>query len=53
MKTWKIGIIGTGMIADFHAQAVQSLPNVKLAGFSQRTGLFLRWYLLNLHPIYQ
>ena len=33
MKTWKIGIIGTGMIADFHAQAVQSLPNAQLAGF--------------------
>jgi len=33
MKIWKIGIIGTGMIADFHAQAIQSLPNTQLAGF--------------------
>ncbi|SHF64789.1 Predicted dehydrogenase [Mariniphaga anaerophila] len=34
MKTWNIGIIGTGMIADFHAKSIQSLPNARLAGFS-------------------
>jgi UDP-N-acetyl-2-amino-2-deoxyglucuronate dehydrogenase len=33
MKTWKFGIIGTGMIADFHAKAIQSLNNAKLTGF--------------------
>ncbi len=33
-KIWKIGIAGTGMIADFHARAVGSLPNTKLVGFS-------------------
>jgi predicted dehydrogenase len=33
MKIWNIGIVGTGMIADFHAQAVNSLANAKLAGF--------------------
>ena len=33
MKKWKFGIIGTGLIADFHALAVQSLPNAELAGF--------------------
>jgi UDP-N-acetyl-2-amino-2-deoxyglucuronate dehydrogenase len=33
MKKWKIGIIGAGMIADFHAQAIESLPNTQLAGF--------------------
>jgi UDP-N-acetyl-2-amino-2-deoxyglucuronate dehydrogenase len=33
MKKWKFGIIGTGLIADFHALAIQSLPNAELAGF--------------------
>lgn len=33
MKNWKIGIVGTGMIADFHAQAIESLPNATLVGF--------------------
>jgi predicted dehydrogenase len=33
MKKWNFGIIGTGLIADFHALAIQSLPNAKLAGF--------------------
>ncbi len=33
MKTWNFGIIGTGLIADFHAKAIQSLPNTKLTGF--------------------
>jgi predicted dehydrogenase len=33
MKTWNFGIIGTGLIADFHAKAIQSLPNAKLTGF--------------------
>lgn len=33
MKIWKIGIIGAGLIADFHAKAVQSLPNAMLCGF--------------------
>ncbi|MDD2477170.1 MAG: Gfo/Idh/MocA family oxidoreductase [Dysgonamonadaceae bacterium] len=33
MKTWKIGIVGTGMIADMHAQAIESLPNAQLVGF--------------------
>ncbi len=34
MKRWKIGIVGTGLIADFHARAIQSLPNAMLVGFS-------------------
>jgi UDP-N-acetyl-2-amino-2-deoxyglucuronate dehydrogenase len=33
MKTWNIGIIGAGMIADFHAKAIQHIPNAKLIGF--------------------
>lgn len=32
MKTWKIGIIGAGMVADFHAKSILHLPNTKLAG---------------------
>ncbi len=34
MKIWNFGIIGAGMIADFHAKAIQSLGNAKLAGIS-------------------
>lgn len=33
MKTWNFGIVGTGMIADFHAQAIGSLKNARLIGF--------------------
>ncbi len=33
MKKWKFGIIGSGLIADFHALAIRSLPNAELAGF--------------------
>jgi predicted dehydrogenase len=32
MRKWNIGIIGSGLIADFHARAIQSLPNAGLAG---------------------
>ena len=32
MKIWNFGIVGAGNIADFHAKAVQSLGNAKLAG---------------------
>lgn len=32
MKIWNFGIIGAGLIADFHAKAIQSLPNARLAG---------------------
>lgn len=32
MKNWNIGIIGAGMIADFHAKAIQSLGNATLKG---------------------
>lgn len=34
MKIWNIGIAGTGMISEFHAQAIVSLPNTRLAGFT-------------------
>mgnify|MGYP000953390223 CR=1 FL=1 len=32
MKIWNFGIIGAGLIADFHARAIQSLPNARLGG---------------------
>jgi predicted dehydrogenase len=32
MKIWKFGIIGAGLIADFHAKAIQSLSNASLTG---------------------
>jgi predicted dehydrogenase len=30
MKTWNFGIIGAGLIADFHAKAIAEIPNAKL-----------------------
>ena len=32
MKTWNFGIIGAGLIADFHAKAIGDIPNAKLIG---------------------
>jgi predicted dehydrogenase len=32
MKIWNVGIIGAGLIADFHAKAILSLGNARLAG---------------------
>ncbi|MBK9389686.1 MAG: Gfo/Idh/MocA family oxidoreductase [Bacteroidetes bacterium] len=32
MKIWNFGIIGAGLIADFHAKAILSLPNARLVG---------------------
>ncbi|NQU51241.1 MAG: Gfo/Idh/MocA family oxidoreductase [Bacteroidetes bacterium] len=32
MKKWNFGIIGAGLIADFHAKAIQSLDNAQLVG---------------------
>ncbi|HTE24133.1 Gfo/Idh/MocA family protein [Flavitalea sp.] len=32
MTKWKFGIIGSGMIADFHAKAISSLANATIAG---------------------
>lgn len=34
MKIWNIGIVGAGMVADLHAEAIKSLPNAQLTGFS-------------------
>lgn len=32
MKTWNFGIVGAGVIADFHARAIQSINNARLTG---------------------
>ena len=32
MKIWNFGIIGAGLIADFHAKAIQNITNAKLTG---------------------
>jgi len=32
MKTWNFGIIGAGLIADFHARAIADIANAKLVG---------------------
>lgn len=29
MKTWNFGVVGAGLIADFHARAIGDLPNAK------------------------
>ncbi len=36
MKTWNFGIIGAGLIADFHARAIGDLPNAKLLGYCDK-----------------
>lgn len=33
MKTWNIGVVGAGLIADFHAKAVNDITNATLIGF--------------------
>lgn len=32
MKTWNFGVVGSGLIADFHARAIGDLDNAKFAG---------------------
>ncbi len=29
MKTWNFGVVGAGLIADFHARAIRDIPNAK------------------------
>ena len=33
MRTWNFGIVGAGLVADFHARAVNDIPQAKLIGF--------------------
>lgn len=37
-RIWNFGIVGAGLIADFHARAIRELPNARLAGFFDSTG---------------
>ena len=32
MKVWNFGVVGSGLIADFHARAIADLPNARLTG---------------------
>ncbi len=32
MKQWQFGIVGAGLIADFHARAIADIPNARLRG---------------------
>ena len=32
MKTWNFGIVGAGLIADFHAKSIADIPNAKFTG---------------------
>ena len=32
MKTWNFGVVGSGLIADFHARAIGDLDNAKFVG---------------------
>jgi predicted dehydrogenase len=38
MKTWRIGIVGAGLIAEFHAKAIGDIENACVAGFCSRGG---------------
>ncbi len=33
MTKWKFGIVGSGMIADFHARAINEIPDTQIIGF--------------------
>ncbi len=33
MAKWKFGIVGSGMIADFHAKAINDIPDTEIIGF--------------------
>jgi predicted dehydrogenase len=37
MDKWGFGIVGLGMIAEFHAKAIESLPNARVAGAYSRS----------------
>jgi len=37
MQEWNFGIIGAGLIADFHARAIRDIPNARLVGVCGRT----------------
>ncbi len=37
MKVWNFGIMGAGLIADFHARAIGDIENAQLIGFTDTT----------------
>jgi predicted dehydrogenase len=37
VKTWKVGLIGTGYYSDFHLQAWQQLPNATISALCNRS----------------
>jgi len=37
-KIWNFGIVGSGVIADFHAKAIQHISNAKLIGVCGKSG---------------
>lgn len=48
MRTWNFGIIGAGMVADFHAKSIQHLNNARLTGIcgagSGKAGILAKQY---------
>lgn len=56
MKTWKFGIIGAGMVADFHAKSIQHLSNARLMGIcgagSGRAAILAKQYNCREFPDY-
>ena len=57
MKTHSLGIIGTGLIAGFHARAIQDLPDARVHGFcsvsSGRAAELATEYDCKVYPDYQ
>ncbi|MCP4712097.1 MAG: Gfo/Idh/MocA family oxidoreductase [Planctomycetes bacterium] len=42
MKIWNFGIVGAGLIADFHSKAIAELPNARLVGVCDKEPLRAR-----------
>ena len=42
MRTWNFGIIGAGLIADFHARAIGDIANARLVGCCDKITITLR-----------
>ncbi len=57
MKNWNFGIIGAGMVADFHAKSIQSIANATLKGIcdsgSGKAKLLAEKYNCTVFPDYQ
>jgi UDP-N-acetyl-2-amino-2-deoxyglucuronate dehydrogenase len=57
MKIWKFGIIGAGLIADFHAKAIQNIKNARLIGICgtdpEKTRLLSEKYKCKIFSSYE